>query len=79
IDSLIYTYPTNSNRLLGVRDIDSSITKSAQLGDFIDGNTGVKDYSYDVNGNMIVDLNKGISSIVYNHLNIPSVITFSGK
>ncbi|MBW8687908.1 DUF6443 domain-containing protein [Chitinophaga rhizophila] len=79
IDSLIYTYPSNSNRLLGVRDIDSSITKSAQLGDFIDGNTSVKDYAYDANGNMIADLNKRISSITYNHLNLPSVITMAGK
>ncbi|WP_236059486.1 DUF6443 domain-containing protein [Chitinophaga rhizophila] len=79
IDSLIYTYPSNSNRLLGVRDIDSSITKSAQLGDFIDGNTSVKDYAYDANGNMITDLNKRISSITYNDLNLPSVITIVGK
>ena len=79
IDSLVYTYPANSNRLLGVRDIDSSMTKSAKLGDFIDGNTAVKDYSYDANGNMIADLNKRISSITYNHLNLPTVITITGK
>ena len=79
IDSLIYTYPSNSNRLLGVRDIDSSVTRLAQLGDFIDGNTATKDYYYDVNGNMVSDLNKRISSIAYNHLNLPSVITVTGK
>ncbi|ACU61681.1 hypothetical protein Cpin_4225 [Chitinophaga pinensis DSM 2588] len=79
IDSLVYTYPANSNRLLGVREIDSSITRPAMLGDFIDGNTGTKDYSYDANGNMIADLNKKIASITYNHLNLPEVITVTGK
>ena len=79
IDSLSYSYFANSNKLAGVRDIDSSITKSAQLGDFIDGNTGATDYTYDGNGNLIADLNKRISSISYNHLNLPSVITITGK
>jgi RHS repeat-associated protein len=79
IDSLVYSYSANSNKLSGVRDIDSSITKSAMLGDFIDGNTGATDYTYDGNGNMVADLNKNISSITYNHLNLPSVITVTGK
>jgi RHS repeat-associated protein len=79
IDSLVYSYSTNSNKLSGVRDIDSSITKSAQLGDFIDGNTSGNDYTYDGNGNMIADLNKRISSITYNHLDLPATITITGK
>jgi RHS repeat-associated protein len=79
IDSLVYSYSPNSNKLSGVRDIDSSITKSSMLGDFIDGNTGVVDYTYDGNGNMVADLNKKIASIAYNHLNLPSVITVTGK
>ena len=38
------------------------------------------EYSYDANGNMILDLNKEISSISYNHLNLPEVVRFeSGK
>ena len=37
------------------------------------------EYNYDSNGNMINDANKGISSIVYNHLNLPEqVITPEG-
>ncbi|MCF6407314.1 hypothetical protein L3C95_30750 [Chitinophaga filiformis] len=81
IDSLVYTYSSNniSNRLRGVRDIDSSITRSAMLGDFIDGNTSTDDYAYDGNGNMTVDLNKRIASITYNHLNLPSTIIITGK
>ena len=37
------------------------------------------DYTYDVNGNLALDNNKKISSITYNHLNLPSVITVTGK
>ncbi|SFM78498.1 RHS repeat-associated core domain-containing protein [Chitinophaga sp. YR627] len=79
IDSLIYSYAANSNKLAGVRDIDSSITKAAMLGDFIDGNTGATDYTYDANGNLIADLNKRIGSISYNHLNLPTTIAITGK
>jgi RHS repeat-associated protein len=35
----------------------------------------ITDYSYDANGNLTVDNNKDIASIVYNHLNLPAVIT----
>ena len=35
--------------------------------------TGV-DFTYDVNGNMITDGNKGILSIQYNHLNLPTKV-----
>ncbi|MFL0087640.1 hypothetical protein V2550_03100 [Tenacibaculum maritimum] len=37
------------------------------------------DYTYDVNGNMIKDLNKGITNISYNHLNLPTRVTIGGK
>lgn len=39
----------------------------------------ITDYAYDVNGNLTTDNNKSISSITYNHLNLPSVITVAGK
>lgn len=39
----------------------------------------ITDYSYDVNGNMVLDNNKAISSIEYNHLNLPQTITVAGK
>ncbi|MEZ4828176.1 MAG: RHS repeat-associated core domain-containing protein [Bacteroidia bacterium] len=44
---------------------------------FVDGNTSNTDYLYDNSGNLKQDLNKGISSIVYNQLNKPTTITFS--
>ncbi len=37
------------------------------------------DYLYDANGNLNLDNNKAISSITYNHLNLPSVISITGK
>jgi RHS repeat-associated protein len=39
----------------------------------------ITDYTYDANGNMQLDNNKGISSITYNHLNLPEQITVTGK
>ena len=34
-------------------------------------------YAYDTNGNLTKDLNKGITGILYNYLNLPTVVTFS--
>ena len=42
-----------------------------------DGNTANDDYTYDANGNMTADANKGITNIKYNHLNLPFTITFA--
>ncbi len=39
----------------------------------------ITDYTYDVNANMNLDNNKAIGSITYNHLNLPSEITVTGK
>ena len=41
--------------------------------------TTVTDYTYDVNGNMNADNNKDITSITYNHLNLPQTITIVNK
>jgi RHS repeat-associated protein len=37
------------------------------------------DYLYDPNGNLIYDYNKSITSITYNFLNLPNVVTITGK
>jgi RHS repeat-associated protein len=77
IDNLNYTYQTGSNKLAKVTD---SVTTDNKMGDFKDGtNTGTDDYSYDANGNLILDQNKKISSIIYNHLNLPDSIRILGK
>ena len=66
IDQLGYTYEGNQ---LGKVD-DSS---GSEVG-FKDGVNSGNDYDYDVNGNMIADLNKDIDYIGYNHLNLPDSV-----
>ena len=44
--------------------------------EFKDGTKLANEYAYDANGNLTKDLNKGISNISYNCLNLPSSITF---
>lgn len=77
IDDLTYTYDTYSNRLLKVTD---AVATDNKVGDFNDGTSGTgNDYTYDTNGNLTQDNNKNISSITYNYLNLPEVITVTGK
>jgi RHS repeat-associated protein len=79
IDALSYSYYDHSNKLKSVSDAAND--NSSKLGDFkYDGSTkGSIDYAYDVNGNLISDQNKKITSIEYNHLNLPQLITVAGK
>ena len=69
MDDLIYEYNAG-NKLLKVTDYEISQG-------FKDGNTSGNDYLYDANGNLIKDLNKDITGIMYNHLNLPTKITFN--
>jgi RHS repeat-associated protein len=72
IDNLVYTYgSTNTNNQL-MKVTDSS---NKTVG-FKDGSNSGEDYTYDTNGNMKTDLNKNITAITYNHLNLPTKITF---
>ncbi|WP_326993791.1 DUF6443 domain-containing protein [Chitinophaga sp. 212800010-3] len=77
IDQLTYTYKPGSNKLAAVADPTN--TASAKLGDFINGTNTGDDYDYDANGNLKYDLNKNISAITYNHLNLPDSIVITGK
>lgn len=45
---------------------------------FKDGINTTVDYIYDANGNMKTDQNKNITSITYNHLNLPIAISING-
>ncbi|WP_201747888.1 DUF6443 domain-containing protein [Chitinophaga vietnamensis] len=76
IDSLNYTYRANSNKLAAVYDSSAFVTP---LGDFKNGTNAGDDYDYDPMGNLTKDLNKGITAITYNHLNLPVDITIPGK
>jgi RHS repeat-associated protein len=74
IDDLAYVYKQNSNKLAKVTDAFSD--PATKLGDFKDGtNVTNDDYVYDLNGSLTLDNNKGITSITYNHLNLPQTIT----
>ncbi|CCG52180.1 Probable Rhs family protein precursor [Flavobacterium indicum GPTSA100-9 = DSM 17447] len=74
IDELHFTYDTNNkNLLLKVDD-----TSNSPQGFKDNYNSSGDDYTYDANGNMISDNNKEIRTIVYNHLNLPTEIIFSG-
>ncbi len=72
IDNMDYSYQPGSNRLGRVTDW---VMVDQKVGDFKDGSNSNDDYSYDVNGNLLIDQNKKILSIQYNHLNLPEVIT----
>jgi RHS repeat-associated protein len=47
------------------------------LAGFSNGASAANEYTYDNNGNLTKDLNKNISNITYNVLNLPSKVTFS--
>lgn len=74
IDDLIYTY--KGNQLMKV--LDRSNSPQGFDDDSIFEIDLLDDYSYDDNGNMTKDENKGISLITYNHLNLPTTINFDG-
>ena len=75
VDDLTLSY--NGNRLVSVGDKGTNPTLSMSM-DFKDGSHESVEYGYDGNGNMVKDLNKGISRIEYNSLNLPRRVTFTG-
>ncbi len=78
IDQLAYTYQANSNKLSQVND--ASNDPLSKLGDFhYTGSKGSSDYTYDGNGNLITDNNKLIDNIIYNYLNLPSLVHPNSK
>ncbi len=75
MDELTYTYTTDTNKLLYVEDTASSAIDTEGFDDTANPGTA-SDYNYDSNGNMILDKNKNITDIDYNHLNLPTKVTF---
>jgi RHS repeat-associated protein len=71
IDNLTYTYEDASNLLKSVSDA------SGNPKGFKNGASTETEYGYDKNGNLKYDLNKGITNITYNRIDMPDVVTFS--
>ncbi len=68
VDDLTLSY--SGNRLTKVDDAGSS-TYYTGAPDFYDTRYLNIEYEYDANGNMTADLNRGITGVVYNSLNLP--------
>lgn len=76
IDNLTFTYGASDvkgNQLQAITD------RAGNGAGFNDGNTSGDDYSYDANGNLIQDKNRGISSVSYNYLNLPARLAVGGQ
>ena len=70
------TYTLNGNQMIRVDD-QVSIGAGNDETDFKDAVKQANEYTYDANGNLTKDLNKGITGITYNCLNLPNAVTFS--
>ena len=73
IDDLIYTLSGNK-----LTRVDDAVNTSAYNNgfEFKDAVKQANEYAYDKNGNLTKDLNRNITSIQYNCLNLPSKVTF---
>lgn len=74
IDNLTVTL--DGNRPVRVDDA-SSATAASGVTAFTDRVSQTTEYTYDANGNLTSDLNRGISSVTYNLLNLPARISWS--
>lgn len=93
VDNLQYNYKPvpgmtglNGNKLASVLDQNHGLTTdNGILGDFKDGANSGDDYEYDINGNLVKDLNKNIkdnsggNGVIYNYLNKPEKVIIPGK
>jgi RHS repeat-associated protein len=86
IDKLTYSYALTKTvsgqavveeRGNQLRKVSDGIAATVGTGDFKDGVNMGEEYLYDADGNLVADKNKGITSVVYNHLNLPTEIVFT--
>lgn len=75
LDRLAYHY--KGNRLQGVEDARSTaaLHDFEAVGPYSETNPH---YEYDANGSLTRDDNKGIETVVYNHMNLPVKVDFGG-
>ena len=69
------TMTLSGNQLKSVNDVATSSAYNNGF-EFRNGITSSQEYDYDKNGNLTQDLNKDISKIEYNLLNLPLKVTF---
>ena len=74
VDDLTYEY--DGNQVVRVTDLAEGPYGRKRM-HFVDSADAEREYTYDGNGNMVSDLNKGIVRISYNTLNQPREIVFS--
>ena len=79
IDNLTYAYndPTDKNKLSAVKDLGELSRGFKSISTTVNNQT--THYTYDDNGNLKTDAQKGITNILYNHLNLPKVIFFANN
>jgi len=83
IDDLAYHYINNNSYRLQYMEDNSAYNGSvpnSTLGDIhyaTAKTTSSNDYGYDPNGNVTSDVNRTISNITYNYLNLPQTITLA--
>jgi len=73
VDNLSYRY--SGNRLQNVTDASGNAFGYPASS----SNPADQRYAYDENGNMTKDLNKNVSNITYNYLNLPREVTRDGQ
>ena len=74
IDNLSLIYDPNTNHLLHVIDNAPAGFRSYGFKPSGGNGSGLSPYSYDNNGNLTYDANKGISLSSYNYLNLPEQV-----
>ncbi len=75
-DNLTYTYANNLDKLTKVEDAITGTVGQSGFNNLVNTTT---EYVYNTDGALTKDDNKGITSITYNVLGKPQVITFSGS
>ena len=74
VDDLTFTL--NGNQLAQAEDASPATIYNGGT-NFLNGANSINEFEYDDNGNLIKDLNKNITDISYNCLNLPQVITYA--
>ncbi len=70
VDNMTYSYTAGTNKISSIADAGNTTQGGFRA------STGAM--TYDANGNMISNVAKGITSISYNYLNLPTNITITG-